>query len=152
MSKKPHGLKAVIPLYIVYLSRGCLRGRTKLQKIVFLIQDKTARIWDYEFQKGYYGPYSYKLRSIVDELVTLGFLDEIVETTASGNDMICYQITDSGQTLLKHWLDQNVLPKEARQRIDRIYDKYGRLPLPLLIKKVYKEYPEWTEKSVLLGP
>ena len=123
-----------------------------MQKIVFLIQEKVPTILDYDFQKGYYGPYSYKLRSIVDELVTLGFLDEIVETTASGNDMICYKITDSGKVLLAHWLGQNILPQRARRKIDTIYRKYGRLPLPLLVKKVYKEYPEWTEKSALLNP
>ena len=152
MSKKNPTLEAVIPLYMVSLSRGYLRGRTKLQKIVFLIQDKLATILDYKFQKGYYGPYSYKLRSIVDELVALGFLDENVETTASGNDMVCYQITDSGQALLRHWLSQNILPQRAQRRINDVYDKYGRLPLPLLIRRVYKEYPEWTEKSALLSP
>jgi len=152
LGKKNINLEAIIPLYIVSLSRGCLRGRTKLQKLVFLIQDKLARVLDYDFQKGYYGPYSYKLHSIVDELVTLGFLDEIVETTASGNNMMCYQITDSGQALLRHWLAQDILPQKARRNIDDIYDKYGRLPLPLLVRKVYKEHPEWTEKSALLSP
>jgi len=152
LSKKNPTLEAVIPLYAVSLSRGYLKGRTRLQKILFLIQDKLATVLDYEFKKGYYGPYSYKLRSIVDELVALGFLDEIVETTASGNDMVCYQITDSGQALLTHWLGQNILPQTARRRIDDIYDKYGTLPLPLLVRRIYKEYPEWTEKSALLSP
>jgi hypothetical protein len=150
VSKKNPVLDAAIPLYTVSLSQGYLRGRTRLQKIVFLIQDKLGGIVDYEFQKSYYGPYSYKLRSIVDELIALGFLDEIVETTVSGNNMMCYQITASGQVSLSHWLDQNILPQQVRRRIDFIYDKYGSLPLPLLVKRVYKEYPEWTEKSSLL--
>lgn len=152
MSKKNPTLEALVPLYIVSLSEGCLKGRTRLQKIIFLVQDKLAKIVDYEFQKAYYGPYSYKLCSIVDELASLGVLEEVVETTASGHDMICYQMTKSGQALLRHWLNQNMLSQRAKKGIDNIFDEYGRIPLPLLVRRVYREYPEWTEKSALLSP
>lgn len=151
MSKKNPTLEAVIPLYIVSLSRGFLKSRTRLQKIVFLIQDNLASILHYEFQKGYYGPYSYKLRSIVDELVALGLVNETVEITASGNDMVCYQMTDSGRALLRHWLGSKILPQRVQRKIDNIFNRYGNIPLPLLIRRVYKEYPEWTEKSALLS-
>jgi len=145
-------LETLIPLYFIYLSRLPLRGRTKLQKLVFLFQMKTGVNVDYQFDKEYYGPYSFKLHLILDNLKSMGFVHEKSETTPSGNVVVQYELTRSGESLLAFACEKGELQLKIRESIERIHKEYGILSLIELINRVYEEFPEWTEKSIFLSP
>lgn len=145
-------LESLIPLYFIYLSNYILKGRTRLQKLVFLFQMRSDIKMDYQFEKGYYGPVSYKLYSIADNLVTMGLLSEEKRRTPSGNVVVYYELTPSGKSLLDFASKRKILSTEAHANMKRIYDEYGTLPIRELIQEVYEEFPEWAEKSVLLSP
>jgi len=143
-------LQTVIPLYFVYLSNCLLKGRTRLQKLTFLFQMKSGVEVDYQFEKGHYGPCSYKLYSIIDNLSTMGLLSEKKERTPSGNVVVYYELTPSGKSLLNFADERKILTATIRKSMERIYEEYGTLPIIDLVRRVYTEFPEWTEKSELL--
>jgi len=144
--------ESLIPLYFIYLSKRPLRGRTKLQKLVFLLQMKTGIGVDYQFAKGYYGPYSFKLHLILDSLKSMGFVHEKSETTSSGNTVIQYQLSPSGKSFVTFACEKGRLPLKIRESIEKIHKEYGILSLIELINRVYEEFPEWAENSIFLSP
>jgi len=103
---------------------------------------KTGTDVNYQFDKGYYGPYSFKLHLILDSLKSMGFVHEKSETTPSGNVVVQYQLTPSGKSFIAF----------ACENIEKIHKEYGILSLIELINRVYEEFPEWTEKSIFLSP
>jgi uncharacterized protein YwgA len=141
-------LESLVPLYFVCLAGGCLRGRTRLQKLIFVMQMKLKGYVDYEFHKDLYGPCSYKLYSIVDNLVTLGFMDSETHRTQSGNSVIYYKLSPIGRSVITSALEKNEIPRVLQTNAERIFSQYGKSSIIDLVKRVYKEYPEWTEKSI----
>lgn len=145
-------LESLIPLYFVYLAGGLLKGRTRLQKLTFLIQMKLKGYVDYEFHKDLYGPCSYRLYSIVDHLEALGLLERETHRTPSGNSVIHYKLTKNGRSLVAFALNKRKIPKRLRLKTQEIFSEYGSESIIDLVKRVYGEYPEWTEKSVFFSP
>lgn len=141
-------LEALIPLYYVHIAGGLLKGRTRMQKLVFLFQMKSQTIVDYEYKKGDYGSFSYKLYTILENLVSVGLLIEKKETTPVGNEVIIYELTEAGKSLIDFACKSGLLTPTIRQNLEQIFKEYGTLPLIDLIAKVYKEYPKWAEKSI----
>lgn len=141
-------VESLFPLYLIYLSKGSLRGRTRLQKLAFIIQMKNPEFFDYEFQKDLYGPCSYKLFSIVDNLVSLGFLDSKTHQTASGNSVISYSLNPMGKSAVISAIRNKEIPKLLQLKSKKILKEYGNTSLIDLINRVYDEYPDWTENSI----
>ena len=151
MSSPKKLLESLIPLYFVYLAGGLLKGRTRLQKLTFLTQMKLKGYVDYEFHKDLYGPCSYRLYSIVDHLVAMGLMDRETHRTPSGNSVIHYRLTPSGRSLVAFALKERKIPKHLQLKTKEIFSDYGSTSIIDLIKRVYTEYPEWTEKSIFLS-
>jgi len=152
LSSQKRLLESLVPLYFVYLAGGLLRGRTRLQKLTFLTQMKLKGYVDYEFRKDLYGPCSYKLYSIVDNLVTIGLMDSESHRTPSGNSVIYYRLNPSGRSMVTFALKNRGIPRPLQLKTKKIFLEYGSTSIIDLIKRVYKEYPEWTEKSIFLPP
>ena len=109
---------------------------------------KTKTPIDYKYKKGDYGPFSYKLYIILENLVSVGLLIEKKETTPVGNEVTIYKLTEAGKSLIDFACKTGLLTQNIRQNLEQIFKEYGTLPLIDLIAKVYKEYPKWTEKSI----
>jgi uncharacterized protein YwgA len=60
-----------------------LRGRTRLQKTIKLLQERGLQC-NYDFSMHYYGPYSEGLRADVDMLGSLGLVREEFQTLEGG--------------------------------------------------------------------
>jgi uncharacterized protein YwgA len=146
MDKKT--LESLVPLYFVYLAGGLLRGRTRLQKLTFVFQMKSKESVDYEFRKDLYGPCSYKLYSIVDKLVALGFIDEETHRTQSGNSVIYYRLNQIGRSMINSAIREGEMPKQLKAIAKKVFNDYGDSSMLDLIKRVYAEYPDWTENSI----
>jgi len=78
------------------LSKVDIKGRKKLQKIIFLLENNGMDA-PYKYSYHYYGPYSAQLQDEVDFLVEQEFLEEI----SQGGTYI-YKITDYGTKFKKH--------------------------------------------------
>lgn len=142
-------VESTIPLYLIHLSHGVLKGETRLQKLVFVAQDKLEGQIDYLFEKAWYGPYSHKLSEIVENSAKLGFLRAKQGKTRAGYSVTEYSLTPEGKALLKYAIDSRILPQRVRRKLEEIYSSYGNLALLELLKRVYSEYPAWVSKSVL---
>lgn len=151
MSSPKKLLESLIPLYFVYLAGGVLKGRTRLQKLTFLTQMKLKGHVDYDFHKDLYGPCSYRLYSIVDNLVAMGLLNRETHRTASGNSVIHYRITRNGRSFVTFALEKRKIPKRLRLKTKKIFSDYGNASMINLIKRIYTEYPEWAEKSIFFS-
>lgn len=79
---------------------GSLRGRTALQKLVYLSSVTIPAIEDQGFKAHYYGPYSAKLSMSLANMVSYSFLDEInVPGKMYGGYR--YKLTDDGVQITK---------------------------------------------------
>lgn len=106
--------------------RNILISKTKLQKLVFLLQ-KELGVEYFKFIPYKYGPWSYDLVNEVDELLKEGVIKEY-----SIDTMKFYEIQ---------------IDIEKNERVERIANKYIHLPLEYLLALIYANYPEMTELS-----
>jgi uncharacterized protein YwgA len=80
-----------------------LRGRTRLQKIFFLLKRKYNIPINLEFKPYFYGPYSEELAHDIQVLRGFGIVEEKVVPV---NDYVefVYELTEKGEKLLKNCL------------------------------------------------
>jgi len=143
-------VESLIPLYLVQLSGGTLKGGTRLQKLAFIAQSRLRAQVDYGFVKAWYGPFSPRLSNILHNLASLGLLEIRTGKTPAGYGLTEYRLTSEGKSLLKYALQNRILHRRLMKALQETYDQYGKLGLLDLLKKVYAEYPEWVAKSVLV--
>lgn len=134
----------LIPLQIISLAEKIpLRGKIRLQKLVFLTQEKSKRKFDYDFEPAPLGPLSEVLNTSIATMKELGFIEEAVEMTRSGNDVYCYSITEFGLDFLKFGIKSGLLLPEIKKASDAVFKEYGRMPYVQLLDFVHDEYPEY---------
>lgn len=147
-----------------------IRGITRLEKLVFLILEEGGlkdRLRDYRYEPYELGPYS---REVVDYLETLKGLNLVAVTreafeshketldavAATGSleavgepgKVEIYELTGNGRKVGKALFDG--LNPQERGAIVKIKKQFNTLPLPELLKLVYKRYPGMTKKSKIL--
>ena len=136
-----------------------IKGRVRLQKLVFLIRkkivdEKGLRLSDehYRFIPYSYGPYSYEILDDVDFLKDLGLIEVKTGRNPQVNEE--YRITEKGKDFVKKFLENSInagnkIIAKLYEEIENLKKKYGYLPVRKLINYVYIEYPEYTDKSVI---
>ncbi len=142
--------------------RGYDIGRTKLQKLVFFLQD-LAPVPKYRYELRHYGPYSYELSSDVEKLASLGFIE--TQHDSSGYGYHIYpghrSILDSaalaGFEQFVNEVVNNFAPLETRQLeimsairfVDEILVSKGRRPEQTeVLDLVSKLKPQYTREYV----
>lgn len=139
----------LIPLALLRASGGEIRGKTRLQKLAFLLDEEQLgdRFDAYTFKKYDYGPFSKQLLEDVEDLEEKGLVDIHRTRTVGGNMRYDYKLSDSGMEVVKNINtddDALVVFNDAEE----IASEYGDLPLRKLIELVYDKHPEYTENSV----
>ena len=137
----------ILPLYLVHLAGGTLKGRTRLQKLVFLAQKKANDQIDYEFTSGWYGPVSYRLMELIQSMSGMGLIKERIGTTAAGFTVAEYHLTKQGKELVGFALSKGIIPNRLRSKVKEAFEEYGHLPFMKLLDRVHKEYPDWVERN-----
>lgn len=151
MSETGDLIPSIVPLYIIHLAGGVLKGRTRLQKLVFLAQKRTNDQIDYEFTKGWYGPVSYKLMEMVRNMASLGLVEERIGRTGVGFKVAEYRLTKQGKELVDYALSRRIIRNRLKSKVDDAFEEYGRLPFIKLLDRVHKEYPQWVEKGLMIS-
>ena len=115
-------------LRLIGAAGGTVQGRTKLQKLVYLAQQKG---WPFteSFRYYLYGPYSEQLASEIEEIRCFGF---VTESKQQGHgSALCYTLTDEGRRFideytprpLPHGIEEFVADASARE--SRILELYA---------------------------
>lgn len=127
-----------------------IRGKIRLQKLVFLTQIQLGKKYNYDFEPAPLGPLSDHVNYLIGRMTELGVIEENVKSTPSGNDVYCYKITDTGGKFLASAKRNGVLNQKEIKTIDAIYTKYGKMSYVKLLDFVHSEYPEYHLKEVTL--
>lgn len=129
-----------------------VRGRTRLAKLLFLIQKEIVEAaklgpegekFGFTFNADRYGPFS---DEIFDEIEFLSDVNLISRSGEEENES--FKITPKGAD----YVNQRILPKIGQQgfeEVKRLRRKYGSYDLRELLRYVYAKYPEYAVKSVI---
>jgi len=137
---------------LFYITGGTISGVTRLQKIVFLVQQELG-LGNFNFTASKYGPWSKELGDLVRQLTESGALE--VDERKPGETLFQRPIKvyragtslmERGKGIFKHLLSSNsplALKLYARIRA------YASLPITYLLAYVYRKYPEYTTQSII---
>lgn len=106
-----------------------IAGRTRFQKIIFLLKTKERIDFSYIFVPYYYGPYSFELQLDINLLEAAGLLEIIPKD----GTLYLHRLTSKGEKLaakVREKMDQ--LEKE---KIEKALKKYERKSTSTLIKE-----------------
>ncbi|ALL00739.1 hypothetical protein Pyrde_0689 [Pyrodictium delaneyi] len=137
------GLKKLMVLAL--LGNGPVQGRTRMMKLLFLAQDR-ARKRGIELDGGFefipyrFGPWSYEVLMVLEELQQEGLVVEEVEETSYG-PRFRYFLTRRGREEAEK--ARQKLPPEIVEELDRVYREWAQRRLIELIAYIYKKYPDY---------
>jgi len=103
----------MVLLLLKYLKR--VEGRTRFQKLVYLLKEKYGIDFSYRFMPYYYGPYSDDLQSDVRMLSLLDLIK--VETTSLGRGVLQYDHSLSPQGTKVAKEIQRSIPSAKRKEL-----------------------------------
>lgn len=148
--------RKLLPLALISANDGDpIEGRTRLQKMVFLMQkelekrDQSGAVGlDYNFIPYDYGPFSKELYDDLDAMIDQEFVEDTEEPLQSGKVKYIYEIEDGGEDLVDSEAETSEDVDAIIQLAQEIKEDYNDMLLSELIEYVYSEYPEYAEKSV----
>lgn len=133
----------LIPLLLTEIL-GELKGKTRFQKLIYLIQEEAAarnvRGLSFTYDLYHYGPFSSDFSSVLENLRNRGLLDEVVETTPAGYERFIYSMTDEGRTLLENSMRKKLLPKKLERIVREVAEEYGEMQLSELVEEAYRRF------------
>lgn len=143
--------RETIPLVLMY-SEGqeAVQGRTRLQKMAFLLQQELEDIdiSTYDFEAYDYGPFSKELYDDLDELIEKELIEESREEFDEDKVLYEYELTDDGEELVEEFIRKQALD-DILEQSQMLKKEFNHMDLGEVIDLVYSEYPEYAENSVL---
>lgn len=134
----------LLPLYLAKEVKT-IEGRTRLQKLVFLIQERVVKDLKleeaYEFEPGTYGPYSRKLTESIKFMQSMRWVQEKMKT-GEDKTLFVYELTQAGDMLV----EQNKICNKIEETIKEIVKEYNKMELSELVERVHKEFPQFVKK------
>lgn len=141
--------RELLPLLLLEAGgERAIKGRTRMQKLVFLLQQQLEDApGAYNYFPYDYGPFSRDLYFDIDELVERDVIEET--QTQFGDDKVVYeyQLGSRAKEYLDRWSEG--AKDELREAASQIKGGYNELDLRKLLELVYEEYPEYASRSVL---
>lgn len=157
---KPLSLPKVRERWIIAVlhTLGLVSGRTRLIKLLFLLKNELGFTKHelgsfYRFIAGKYGPFSRGLIKDLEELQDIGFIKmegkpvHLNEFNEEEKYIYNYELTPKGKNVVKEVLDN--LPINAVHRL-RNLETFNKIPLQELLKYIYKKYPNYIKKSLIM--
>jgi hypothetical protein len=137
---------------LVYLVRllGRVNGRTRLMKLLFLLQKEYGIVnVSYKFIPYRFGPYSDEVLEDIHELICRSILIEkdIVYKTDDGTslNLKSYSLSSVGDQAAKRI--SLGLPRVVKNNFSALRNDYGTMPLRQLLEYTYDKYPEFATES-----
>ena len=142
LTEKRHAI-----LIAVLSELGEVRSRTRLEKLIFMLQEELGFdfISSYSFSANKIGPYSAELVLDAKELGTLNIIEEeeVVHPTyhADGRDFVqyVYRISPQARDMARSIYD--ALDPDSKEKIAAL-KKYNEMPLKDLLEDVHNKWPK----------
>jgi len=135
-------LTDLLLLLVTMRELGEVAGRTRLQKMIYLLRERFGVPFRLKFKPYFYGPYSDELSDIVENLVALGLIEENRRYLADGVVEYSYKLTDAGSGFLETQVSSETLRKPQLTNLLKGVRELRGLPTNTLIT---------TAKSILAG-
>lgn len=141
-------------VFILFHHAGSIRGITKLQKLLFLVEEETEFFEEYgeelefEFYAHKMGPFSEHVYEEIRFLQQLKAIEmEPMETGTEEDDLTnqVFHITKKGEKIAAELVNQ--LEPEYNEELATLVGEYNELELRKLLRYVYAEYPAFTTES-----
>jgi uncharacterized protein YwgA len=145
--------RELIPLALLNAKEGQeIEGRTRLQKMVFLIQQETEDASEslpgtYNYVPYDYGPFARDLYDDLDRLKDKGVIVEEQEEMADGIIKYNYRLGPNAESYFENHPQSKI--QEVQTRAEDVKKKFNNKSLAELIDLVYSKYPEYAKNSVL---
>jgi len=110
---------------------GKIAGRTRIQKIVCLLQYQAKIPFSFNFKPYYYGPYSDELSEAINTLVGMKLLEEKIIPTRFFSFRYDYELTPKGKQLfckIKERLEKSI------NKLETEVETYDNVKTPDLVK------------------
>lgn len=104
-----------------------IQGRTRLQKIVFLLKTVYGIPFSFSFRPYYYGPYSDELSNLMSFLNAINFTEERAEFLEPGIIRFNYILTERGKKYIENV--ENNLDKETLEIIEKLKESIKELSI-----------------------
>jgi len=133
----------ILTLSLLYTrNREAVKGATRFQKLVFLVQKEKrfADVFDFEPYK--YGPYSSELAATVRGLEARGLVKTDTETNAYGQERVVYTLTTEGISRIREEMNERDL-EEVFDAVEDIKTNYNDWGTERLLRYVYRKYGEY---------
>lgn len=122
-------VKDIEKLLIILKKSGAIAGRTRFQKIVFLLKSKEGVHFDYRFIPYYYGPYSAELQLEINLLEAAG----LIQVTPQDGSLYMHRLTQEGERIATK-IEQKMEPSE-KEKLEETLKNYKRKSTRLLIRE-----------------
>lgn len=118
----------------------------RIMKGLFIFSQEVKNEWIdpdslYEFIPYHFGPCSFEIYDDLHNLKALGYL---VSQQIKGQNWDYYSLSKSGSKLN----DQIMIDSKAEKFLKTIKEFVIKTPFYLLLRAIYKEYPDYAQKSV----
>jgi len=118
-----------------------VKGKTKFQKMFFLLNEEEKIQTGHKFVKYTYGPYSSELSNDLDALKQFEFIEVGKSLFNTNSDFVGkqfeYKLTESGKELIEQ---SNDFTKEEIKKTKKIISEWNNKELPEIIEYVYGKY------------
>lgn len=133
---------------------GVVEGTTRLQKLVFLVQQQVAYELPEDLRYDYvghdYGPFSKELAADLEALAERGWI-EVEKRPATNGTQYVYRLTEDGRRAVREMTGESSGPVTdvVLDRVRHVEDVFNHMPVSNLLEYVYNHYEEYTTESVL---
>lgn len=141
-------------VFILFHHAESIRGVTKLQKLLFLVEQETEFFEDYgdelafEFTAHKMGPFSKHVYEEIRFLQQLKTIETEPMEEKSGDEGLTnkvFHITPKGEKIASELSSQ--LDTKYDEELEALVAKYNPMELRELLRYVYTEYPSFTTES-----
>lgn len=147
-------LRQTVPLAVLRAMGGSVKGRTRMTKLVFLVEDKLVNTEidlndsvDLEFYPYDYGPFSKVLLNDLEELKDGGVI-EITRSRTFRSRRYDYKFTPSGESAFEDLANSNEDVEKISSVAEDVVESFGEFRIRELLDYIYEEFPEYQENSV----
>lgn len=135
-------------ILLLFSKQPRIIGKTRLQKLIFLMDRKILDKSYFDFEPYKFGPYSSKLLAAMDELMELGLIKEQINEYCEPDKYVTeYEISADGLERADQ-LIQKINPTKLVQ-IEEMVHQHGYNEIDSILHHVYVTYPDFTENSII---
>lgn len=147
-------LRQTVPLAILRAMNGQVKGRTRMMKLVFLVEDRLVNedvdlneTVDMEFYPYDYGPFSKVLLEDLEKLDDESVIN-ISQSRTFKSNRYDYEFTDGGESAFNDLVDENESVETVVDTAEDVVEEFGSFRIRDLLDYIYEEYPQYQEDSV----